>query len=65
MTYIGKKKCFLLVMFLALREGSVEKADQIHLALMMQHASLCSPWIPGIRHIILGLKTKLQNSSAI
>ena len=49
----------------ALREGNVDKADQIHLALMMQHAALCSSWIPGIRHIILGLKTKLQDSSAM
>lgn len=43
----------------------MDKADQIHLALMMQHAALCSSWIPGIRHIILGLKTKLQDSSAM
>ncbi|KOC60807.1 Steroid receptor RNA activator 1 [Habropoda laboriosa] len=49
----------------ALREGNVEKADQIHVALMMQHASLCSAWIPGIRHIILGLKTKMQSLSVI
>lgn len=47
----------------ALQEGNVEKADEIHVALMMQHASLCSAWIPGIRHIILELKTKMQNSS--
>ncbi|XP_076277605.1 steroid receptor RNA activator 1 [Lasioglossum baleicum] len=49
----------------ALQEGNVEKADQIHLSLMMQHASLCSPWIPGIRHIILGLKNKQQDASAM
>lgn len=32
---------------------------------MMQHASLCSTWIPGIRHIILELKSKMQNSSGM
>ncbi|CAK9831674.1 Steroid receptor RNA activator 1 [Anthophora retusa] len=47
----------------ALRMGNVERADQLHVALMMQHASLCSAWIPGIRHIILGLKTKMQSLS--
>ncbi|XP_076232214.1 steroid receptor RNA activator 1 isoform X2 [Calliopsis andreniformis] len=55
----------ILDLSIALREGNVEKADQIHLALMMQNASLCTSWIPGIRHIILGLKTKQQSSSAI
>ncbi|XP_033335276.2 steroid receptor RNA activator 1 [Megalopta genalis] len=49
----------------ALQEGNADKADQIHLTLMMQHASLCSPWIPGIRHIILGLKNKQQDSNAM
>ncbi|XP_012150993.1 steroid receptor RNA activator 1 isoform X2 [Megachile rotundata] len=49
----------------ALREGDIQKADQIHVSLMMQHASLCSSWIPGIRHIILELKTKTDTSSAI
>ncbi|XP_017888394.1 steroid receptor RNA activator 1-like [Ceratina calcarata] len=49
----------------ALREGNVEKADEIHIALMMKHATLCSAWIPGIRHIILGLKTKMQSSTVI
>ncbi|XP_017761023.1 PREDICTED: steroid receptor RNA activator 1-like [Eufriesea mexicana] len=48
----------------ALREGNIEKANEIHIALMMQHANLCSAWIPGIRHIILGLKTKMQNLNA-
>lgn len=49
----------------ALREGNVEKADEIHIALMMKHATLCSAWIPGIRHIILGLKTNMQSSTVI
>lgn len=48
----------------ALREGDIQKADQIHVSLMMQHASLCSSWIPGIRHIILELKTKTDTTSA-
>ncbi|KAG6798100.1 steroid receptor RNA activator 1 isoform X1 [Apis mellifera caucasica] len=47
----------------ALREGNIEKADEIHIALMMYHANLCNTWIPGIRHIILGLKTKMKNSN--
>ncbi|CAD1469060.1 unnamed protein product, partial [Heterotrigona itama] len=49
----------------ALREGDIEKADEIHVSLMMQHASLCSTWIPGIRHIILELKTKTKNLDAM
>lgn len=48
----------------ALREGDIEKADEIHVSLMMQYASLCSTWIPGIRHIILELKTKTKNLDA-
>ncbi|KZC10746.1 Steroid receptor RNA activator 1, partial [Dufourea novaeangliae] len=49
----------------ALKDGNVEEADQIHLTMMMQHASLCSPWIPGIRHIILELKTKQQDPNVV
>ncbi|XP_031826706.1 steroid receptor RNA activator 1 isoform X2 [Nomia melanderi] len=49
----------------ALQEGNVEKADQIHLMLIMQHASLCSSWIPGIRHIILELRTKQQDLNTV
>lgn len=30
---------------------------------MMYHANLCNTWIPGIRHIILGLKTKMKSSN--
>ncbi|KAK9309795.1 hypothetical protein QLX08_000618 [Tetragonisca angustula] len=48
----------------ALQEGDIEKADEIHVSLMMQHANLCSTWIPGIRHIILELKTKTKNPDA-
>ncbi|XP_029048920.1 steroid receptor RNA activator 1-like [Osmia bicornis bicornis] len=48
----------------ALQEGNVEKADQIHVTLMMQYASLCSSWIPGIRHIILELKSRTQDANA-
>ena len=51
-------------LFLALQEGDIEKADKIHVSLMMQHANLCSTWIPGIRHIILELKTKTKNPDA-
>ncbi|XP_033347288.1 steroid receptor RNA activator 1-like isoform X1 [Bombus vosnesenskii] len=47
----------------ALREGNIKKADEIHVSLMMQHASLCSAWMPGIRHIILELETKMKNSN--
>lgn len=60
-------ECYYLkrnIIFSALQEGNVEKADQIHVTLMMQYASLCSSWIPGIRHIILELKTKTQNANA-
>ncbi|XP_048267041.1 steroid receptor RNA activator 1 isoform X3 [Bombus terrestris] len=47
----------------ALREGNIKKADEIHVSLMMEHASLCSAWMPGIRHIILELETKMKNSN--
>lgn len=48
-------------LFPALREGNIKKADEIHVSLMMQHASLCSAWMPGIRHIILELEIKNSN----
>lgn len=47
----------------ALEEGNIEAADKIHIALMMQYSNLCSAWIPGIRHIILELKTSQEESS--
>lgn len=45
-------------MFLALKEEDVDKADKLHIALMVDHTSLCSAWIPSIRHIISALKEK-------
>lgn len=61
--FMGHKR--IKNLFSALREGNIEKADEIHVSLMMQHASLCSTWIPGIRHIILELKTKTKNLDAM
>lgn len=40
----------------ALKEENVEEADKVHISLMMEHASLCSSWISGIRHLILELR---------
>lgn len=48
----------------ALVSKELQKADEIHLQLVMQYGNLCSTWIPGVRHIILALKTEHQNSSA-
>lgn len=42
----------------ALKEEDVDKADKLHIALMIDHTSLCSAWIPSIRHIISALKRK-------
>lgn len=47
----------------ALQSQNVERADKIHIALMLQYSNLCSSWIPGIRHIILELRIKLKNSN--
>ncbi|XP_014215552.1 steroid receptor RNA activator 1-like [Copidosoma floridanum] len=48
----------LLEVSKALREGEVEKADQLHVSLMMSNASVCSSWMPGIRQIITEMKSK-------
>lgn len=37
----------------------IEKADKIHISLMMERASLCTSWISGIRHLILEMKSKI------
>ncbi|XP_043494379.1 uncharacterized protein LOC122519152 isoform X2 [Polistes fuscatus] len=42
----------------ALKEEDVDKADKLHIALMIDHTSLCSAWIPSIRHIISALKRR-------
>jgi len=46
---------------LALLRKDVEQADKIHIALMMQHATICRTWIPAIRHIIFELKKECEN----
>ncbi|KAI4499258.1 hypothetical protein M0802_005518 [Mischocyttarus mexicanus] len=40
----------------ALKEEDVDRADELHIALMIDHTSLCSAWISSIRHIISALK---------
>ncbi|EFN88851.1 steroid receptor RNA activator 1 [Harpegnathos saltator] len=40
----------------ALLRRDVQQADQIHINLMMQHATICRTWISAIRHVILELK---------
>ncbi|KAK2578667.1 hypothetical protein KPH14_012156 [Odynerus spinipes] len=47
----------------ALKEEDVDKADKLHIALMIDHTSVCSAWIPCIRHIISALKEKKLSSS--
>lgn len=42
----------------ALKEENVDEADKLHIALMIEHTSVCSAWIPCIRHIISALKKK-------
>ncbi|XP_033213485.1 steroid receptor RNA activator 1-like [Belonocnema kinseyi] len=45
----------------ALKEEDAEKADKIHISLMLERAALCSSWIPGIRHLILEMKCKFTS----
>lgn len=47
----------------ALKEEDVDKADKLHIALIIDHTSLCSAWIPSIRYIISALKEKKLSSS--
>ncbi|XP_047358587.1 uncharacterized protein LOC124952566 [Vespa velutina] len=49
----------------ALKEEDVDKADKLHIALMIDHTSLCSAWIPSIRHIISALKEKKLYSNDV
>lgn len=44
----------------ALREKEDERADRIHLTLMMNHSNVCSPWISLVRQIVLELKEKKE-----
>ncbi|XP_012269706.2 steroid receptor RNA activator 1-like [Athalia rosae] len=48
----------------ALRNKDVPTADKIHVSLMVDHATLCSPWIPVIRHIIMASREqRLQQAN--
>jgi hypothetical protein len=50
-------------MLSALLEKDIGEADRIHVALMMQHATVCRVWISAIRHIIFELKKDHENSN--
>ncbi|KAL7297580.1 hypothetical protein TKK_0009258 [Trichogramma kaykai] len=39
-----------------LEKGDFEAADKLHISLMMNHTSMCSSWIPGIRQLIAEVK---------
>lgn len=49
----------------ALLTKDVEQADKIHIALMMQHATVCCTWIPAIRHIIFELKKECKDPNIL
>jgi len=50
----------------ALRNGNGELADHIHMGLMVDHVSLCSPWMVGVRQLIHHIKSQAvkQNYSS-
>lgn len=52
--------CNNIVWFIvsALKKRDLDNADKIHVSLMLEHAALCSAWIPAIRHMILSMKEK-------
>lgn len=49
----------------ALRNGNAELADHIHMGLMVDHVSLCSPWMAGIRQLIHHIKSQALNQDDI
>jgi hypothetical protein len=42
----------------ALRTGNDELADHIHIGLMVDHVSLCSPWMVGVKQLIHHIKSQ-------
>ncbi|XP_034935858.1 steroid receptor RNA activator 1-like [Chelonus insularis] len=48
----------------ALKEKDIEKADKIHMDLIMNYAAVCNSWIPAIRHIILEMREKSKSNSS-
>ncbi|PNF42879.1 hypothetical protein B7P43_G12894 [Cryptotermes secundus] len=49
----------------ALRNGNAELADHIHMGLMVDYVSLCSPWMAGIRQLIHHIKSQALNQDDI
>lgn len=49
----------------ALLQKDVEQADKIHIALMMQHATVCRAWMPAVRHLIFELKNNCESSDVL
>ena len=49
----------------ALKNNDAEGADKIHISLMMDDAAACSAWISGIRHIILKMREKTNQTSRL
>ncbi|CAG2062293.1 unnamed protein product [Timema podura] len=50
----------LLTLSDALKGGDGVLADQIHIGLMVDHVSLCSPWMAGVRYLIHHVKNQTQ-----
>lgn len=48
-----------------LKMGNVEHADHIHVALMVDHAAICSPWMVGVRKLVQHLKSSAPPPPAI
>jgi len=49
----------------ALLRKDIEKANQIHIALVTQHTPVCRTWISAIRNIIFELKKECEKSSVL
>lgn len=55
----------ILNLLKALNAEDVEKADKLHISLMMEKGSSCSSWLPGIRHLIFDMKSKITKNETV
>jgi len=44
----------------ALTNANGELADHIHMGLMVDHVSLCRPWMVGVRQLIHHVKSRAE-----
>ncbi|XP_043481437.1 uncharacterized protein LOC122510679 [Leptopilina heterotoma] len=55
----------ILNLLKALNAEDVEKADKLQISLMMARGSSCSSWLPGIRHLIFEMKSKITKNDTV